>query len=157
MTYTVQVEHISFHRDEKRGEDGAVWYLILSPCPDNPCTHVCKTHPRTVHHYERQAFRRGATGHRLDATPEEIANDRANVWGWDGNREAPTITPSFLAQEVDKSGRRIRPYRMHSFLTAGQIQLCGDSTVTLTENPQSCWHETDKVRPAPRRRTRSAL
>jgi hypothetical protein len=129
--FTVQIMRISFARHETRGEDGAVWYLILSPCSDDPCTHVCEAHPRMVHRYERQGFRRGAFGHRLDATPEEIAGDRANVWGWDGNEAAPTITPSFLAAHD-------RPYVMHSFLRAGKLDLCGDSTVTLHPAPVPC-------------------
>lgn len=134
MSYTVQVLKTQFCRDDKRGEDGAVYYLILSPCPDNPCDHVCKAHPQMVHHYERHAFRRGESGHRLDATDEEKRSDRANVWGWDGNREAPTLSPSFLAREG-------RPYVMHSFLRSGKLELCGDSTVALHPNPISCWDE----------------
>lgn len=129
--FTVQVEKIAFARDETRGEDGAVTYLILSPCPDDPCTHVCSVHPRMVHHYERQAFRRGYFGHRLDATQQEIAENKANVWGWDGNTDAPTLSPSFLAAAR-------RPYVMHSFLRAGRLELCGDSTVTIEPNPLPC-------------------
>lgn len=134
MTYTVQIERIQFARDAKRGEDGAAWYLILSPCEEcklDPNHHSCVAHPGMVHDYERQAFRRGAFGHRFDATPQEIADDKANVWGWDGNTAAPTLAPSFLAVAH-------RPYRLHSFLTAGQLQLCGDSTVTLHPNPTPC-------------------
>lgn len=136
--FTVQIDHIHFGRSDQRGEDGAVYYLILSPCTDDPCNHVCTTHPRMVHRYERQAFRLGASGHRLDATPEEIAKHRANVWGWDGNTDSPTLQPSFLAREVDDEGKVIRPYRMHSFLRAGRIELCGDSTVTLALSPRAC-------------------
>lgn len=137
--YTVQVLRIQFARDAERGEDGAARYLILSPCAEcvtNPGHHVCEAHPGMVHHYERQAFRRGAFGHRPNATPEEIRSDRANVWGWDGNTEAPSLTPSFLAKQG-------RPYLMHAYLTAGQLVLCGDSTITLHPNPQQCeeWQE----------------
>jgi hypothetical protein len=131
VSYTVQIWRIQLARDEKRGEDGAVWYLILSPCHDQPCNHVCASHPRMVHQYERQAFRRGAFGHRLDATEEEKRTDRANVWGWDGNQDAPTLEPSFLAREG-------RSYVMHSFLRAGRLELCGDSTVVLHPDPVPC-------------------
>jgi hypothetical protein len=124
----VLIAHISFSRHEGRGEDGAVWYLILGEPNDRV---VCAAHPGRKHHYERQAFRRGTAGHRLDATPEEIAEDRANVWGWDGSVEAPTVTPSFLAHEG-------RPYRLHSFLRGGRLDLCGDSTVVLS-TLGSCW------------------
>ena len=128
MSYEVLIDHIQFSRDDKRGEDGAVWYMILGEQNDRV---VCSVHPKRKHHYERQAFRRGRNGHRLDATPEEVAKDYANVWGWDGNTAAPTILPSFLA----KKGR---PYCLHSFLRGGKLELCGDSTVTLSA-AQPCW------------------
>jgi hypothetical protein len=128
MTYEVLIDHVHFERDDKRGEDGAVWYLILGE-PEPRV--VCSVHPGRRHHYERQAFRRGAFGHRLDATKEEIDDDRANVWGWDGNTEAPTLTPSYLA-------KKHRPYCMHSFLRRGRLDLCGDSTVALSA-AQPCW------------------
>jgi hypothetical protein len=138
MSFTVQIERIQFHHDGKRGEDGSVLYLILSPCPDEPCNHVCESHPRMVHHYARQAFRRGEFGHRTDATPEEIASHRANVWGWDGNTEAPTLNPSFLVEHGV-------PYRMHSFLRAGRLELCGDSTVALHPSPVPCRDPFDQA------------
>lgn len=131
MRYDVLIDHIYFIRDDKRGEDGAVWYLVLGE-PNEKV--VCSLHPKRTHHYERQAFRRGANGYRLDATEQEKAENKANVWGWDGNREAPTVTPSFLAVAH-------RPYRMHSFLRGGRLELCGDSTVVASGLP-SCWdHE----------------
>lgn len=135
--FTVQIESIDIRRNDETGEDGAVYYLILTPCTERPCRHICVTHPEMAHHYERQGFRLGGSGHRLNATEEEKANDRANVWGWDGNREAPTILPSFLALDV-KDGKKLRPYRMHSFLRAGQLELCGDSTVRLHPSPAPC-------------------
>lgn len=129
MTYHVLVDHVYFVRDEKRGEDGAVWYLILGE-PKEGVT--CPIHPGREHHYERQAFRLGGNGYRLDATDQEKQEDKANVWGWDGNREAPTILPSFLAAKD-------RPYLMHSYLTAGKLALCGDSTVVVDPSILSCW------------------
>jgi hypothetical protein len=137
VSYTVQIDHINFERNEAEGTDGSVYYLILSPCPDDPCNHVCRSHPRMVHHYERQAFRRGKSGHRANASAEDIANDHANVWGWDGNQEAPTLTPSFLALDA-KGDRVLRPYRMHSYLTKGRLDVLGDSTVQLHPNPVPC-------------------
>jgi hypothetical protein len=145
--FTVQVEQVHFQRDDKRGEDGAIYYLLLTPCTERPCTHVCATHPEMAHHYERQGFRLGGSGHRLDASAEDIKQDRANIWGWDGNREAPTLTPSYLALDV-KNGETIRPYRMHSFLRSGRIELCGDSTVTLHPSPAACVDRPDAaIRP----------
>lgn len=129
MDYAVLLDHISVVRSKERGEDGAVWYVILG----EPHERVsCPLHPKRTHHYERQPFRRGSNGFRLNATAQEITEDKANVWGWDGNENAPTLTPSFLAAKG-------RPYRMHSFLTAGQLKLCSDSTVILMDPATSCW------------------
>jgi hypothetical protein len=85
------------------------------------------------HHYCRQAFRRGAGGYRLNSTPEEQQNHQANVWGWDGNSDAPTLQPSFLVRPEFGV-----PYRLHCFIRQGCIDLCNDSTVTLHPNPQPC-------------------
>lgn len=71
--FTVQIKSIQFARNEERGEDGAVWYLLLTPYSERPCRHVCATHPMMEHHYERQAFRLGSSGHRLNATAEELS------------------------------------------------------------------------------------
>lgn len=140
--FRMQVEQVHFSRNETENTDGHVLYLILSPCPGDPpgspCRHVCDAHPVQVHHYEFQRFRRGGFGHRKDATPEQIARDEANVWGWAGD-DPPTLSPSFLALDA-KGGKVLRPYRAHLFLRAGRIDLCGDSTVTLEPNPRSCTH-----------------
>lgn len=141
MGYTIQLDRVYFQRNELEDTAGAALYLILSPCPDNPCNHVCRSHPRMVHHYELQRFRLGSFGHRKNASAQEIAENKANVWGWDGNREQPTLRASFLGQERDDKGKQIRPYRVHLFLTAGKIELCGDSTVTLHPNPLPCTHD----------------
>lgn len=141
MTPTIQIDSIVFERDEKAGTDGAVYYLILYPCEERPCTHVCATHPERTHAYERQAFRLGTFGHRLNGTPKEIQNNQANVWGWDGNKDAPTLSPSFL-------GHRDR-YLIHLFLKAGRIDLCGDSTLVVATDPHPC---RDKAKPRRRRK-----
>ncbi len=53
------------------------------------------------------------------ATIEDIP-----VWGWDGDRERPTLHPSIRcnwgAGEV-----------FHGFLRAGKIEICADSTVKV--------------------------
>ncbi|MEM3857517.1 MAG: DUF6527 family protein [Thermoprotei archaeon] len=46
-----------------------------------------------------------------------------NVWSWDGNKEAPTLTPSFLYHDQD--------VRIHLFLKHGKIELLPDSTAKL--------------------------
>lgn len=131
--YEALIDHIQFARDEARGEDGAVWYLVLSPCEQcktNPDHHRCAAHPGMVHHYERQAFALDGPKHRPGASADDIANDRANIWKWDGNTSAPTIEPSFLAAHG-------RPYRMHSYVRGGKLDLCSDSDVTLSTQ-RSC-------------------
>jgi hypothetical protein len=50
-----------------------------------------------------------------------------NVWKWDGNREHPTISPSFLCDMLADG------FRIHLFLIAGKIDLLSDSTVTLVQ------------------------
>lgn len=124
--------------------DGEAFYEIHVPCADTPrCETVC-TEPVCAsarlrgeafhHHYERQLFASKAKGgqHQLKgATEEDIEGDRANVWEWDGSRDAPTLTPSFLGVERDRKGRTVRPFRVHLYLTKGRIDLLSDSTVTL--------------------------
>lgn len=58
-------------------------------------------------------------------------------WGWNGNAEKPTFTPSVLV----KTGSRVDPSCVweegdppevcHSFVTDGQIQFLGDCTHEL--------------------------
>ena len=57
----------------------------------------------------RQPYTRAAPHYR-DGEP---------VWRWDGNAEAPTLTPSFH--------HRSRGVVVHLFLTRGAIRLCADS------------------------------
>lgn len=50
-----------------------------------------------------------------------------NVWAWDGNREAPSLTPSFLHESPRKE------YRIHLYFTKGEIDLLPDSTARFEE------------------------
>jgi len=50
------------------------------------------------------------------------------AWTWDGNVEAPTITPSILTQSVDAEGK---PTICHSYLKAGRFEFLGDCTHSL--------------------------
>lgn len=43
-------------------------------------------------------------------------NRGADCWIWDGNREAPTVTPSILQSGL--------PCKWHGFLTAGEFRSC---------------------------------
>lgn len=74
-------------------------------------------------YYMLQPFVLGA--HRQDATGRISMK---NLWGWDGNRDAPTLSPSFACED-NREG--CLPVRVHLFLKAGRIELCSDSTVQL--------------------------
>lgn len=50
-----------------------------------------------------------------------------HVWKWDGNRDAPTLQPSFLYRSTG--------WCVHLFLTAGKIQPCGDQTARVLTEP----------------------
>lgn len=53
-----------------------------------------------------------------------ITIDHADGWTWDGNEDAPTISPSILVQYGDQPGDR----RCHSFVRAGVWQFLADCT-----------------------------
>lgn len=44
--------------------------------------------------------------------------DQSNAWKWDGNREAPTLTPSILHW----GGGRGEPATWHGWLRAGKLE-----------------------------------
>jgi hypothetical protein len=49
-----------------------------------------------------------------------------NVWAWDGNKDAPTLSPSFALDAGTG-------WRVHLFFQNGKINLCSDSTVKLEQ------------------------
>lgn len=51
-------------------------------------------------------------------------------WTWDGNREAPTVSPSILVQYngSDAGIDGAPPARCHLFIRSGQIEFLGDCT-----------------------------
>lgn len=69
--------------------------------------------------------------------PHTIKTIGDGSWGWNGNADRPTFTPSVLAtwpanpdaSEEFKEWRTER--RCHSFVTDGLIQFLGDSTHEL--------------------------
>lgn len=131
---TVQVDGVQVHGERHAdGEEGAVWYLVL--VPHAGAETCCATHPGALHCYERQPFRRGTHGFLEGASTADVNSNRANVWGWDGNRETPTLSPSFWA---DRTGSPVAPYVLHCFFRAGRIDLCPDSTVRLETVPRRC-------------------
>lgn len=76
--------------------DGVVWYEVL--CED-----------RTI--YLRQLFVKGLNIHGY--------NDMSIVWSWDGDRENPTLNPSFLWPDG----------RLHLFVRHGNLDILPDTTV----------------------------
>lgn len=70
-------------------------------------------------------------------TPHALAVKGPQAWGWNGNGDSPTFTPSVLvthdakpdASEEFKEWRTER--RCHSFITDGRIQFLSDCTHAL--------------------------
>lgn len=72
-------------------------------------------------------------------SPHSIRTAGPTAWGFDGNLQAPTFTPSLLVTwkepsevegEFDDPSKDV-PQVCHSFITAGQIQFLGDCTHAL--------------------------
>lgn len=63
-----------------------------------------------------------------------LHNSNGPQWKWDGNADAPTLTPSMLI----RWGKKVDPSCedeggiCHYILTAGIINFCGDSTHALS-------------------------
>lgn len=89
------------------GVDGAIKYAITQEVEGEN-----GEEPWTYHMYQP-----------FSSKGMQQVNNR-NVWAWDGNKEQPTLTPSWI---VDCSPA----YRIHLFFTQGKINLLSDSTVTL--------------------------
>lgn len=101
------------------GAEGTVFYVIedTSRRNDSDGGWAVVTH---LH----QPFARDGPKHYKGATEEEVRKNVANIWKWDGNREAPTLDPSFLCVYPSEPG-----FRIHSYLRGGKLELLGDSTV----------------------------
>lgn len=82
------------------------------------------------------------TGHVIAIAADET-RPGGPVWGYNGDPEAPTFTPSILVRSSERltederrrvlAGEKIqhRPTVCHSFVTAGQIQFLSDCTHAL--------------------------
>lgn len=73
-----------------------------------------------------------------------ISTEGPNAWGWNGDLERPTFTPSVLVtgaqwaegEAFHKPQHHIEPgglIRCHSFVTGGRIQFLSDSTHALAD------------------------
>ena len=72
-----------------------------------------------------------------------VSGPNGPVWGWNGDRERPTLTPSIRVQGTvaltDEQCARVlageplepEPLLCHTFVTDGQIQYLGDCTHAL--------------------------
>lgn len=76
--------------------------------------------------------------------PFRIARDPSEgpnypVWGFNGDREKPTFTPSLMVHPtpVNADGSQYQR-RCHLFLTNGQIQFCSDSEHSLAGQTVEC-------------------
>lgn len=136
MPGTIQISGVRFY-DEPRpdGEAGWVHYLILLPLTPERGDFRCLAHPGLDHWHEGQPFRIGPWKPRDGASPEAIAQNSANLWGWNGVKDPATLT---LTPSLGLFPGPGRPYNAHLFLTNGRIQLCGDATVTVHPNPTPC-------------------
>ncbi len=78
-------------------------------------------------------------------TVEDVPNRQGPIWGYNGNPDAPTFTPSILVQyngtdagQNRADGRLAPPAICHSFVTNGHIQFLGDCTHALAARPSKC-------------------
>lgn len=78
--------------------------------------HIFLRHPRK----EQEIFGDEARGE-IVHLPIRIGESISSpvCWGWNGNREAPTITPSILVYGGDGNGGRTEYW--HGFLTDGKL------------------------------------
>lgn len=60
-------------------------------------------------------------------TVKDDPNRQGPIWGFNGNYDAPTFTPSILVEGSMRAG----PMRCHSFVTDGQIQFLPDCNHAL--------------------------
>ena len=60
---------------------------------------------------------------------------KVNVWTWDGNKEEPTITPSFLLPD----------FRLHLYVRKGKLDILPDTTVDCSDYKRLKWEEFFKV------------
>lgn len=78
--------------------------------------------------------------HIIHTIPDQPSGNGKTAWGFNGNMERPTFTPSLLVRftealtddEIERlhAGEKITPVDVvcHSFITDGMIQFLGDCT-----------------------------
>ncbi|HEX2868794.1 MAG TPA: DUF6527 family protein [Ignavibacteriales bacterium] len=68
-------------------------------------------------------------GHVVYTDPQHPQASNGAHWGFNGNLEKPTFSPSILVSWNE--GENYTPKRCHSFVTDGKIQFLTDSTHEL--------------------------
>lgn len=58
--------------------------------------------------------------------PHPVPTTGSHAWGFNGNTERPTLTPSILVHESRCDDGTIGVIRCHSYVTDGRIQFLGD-------------------------------
>lgn len=112
------VHHIQWFDEPTLGAEGMVWYTV-QPRGNQDETKVM---------FLVQRFAKGPIRDHIHE-----GGGRTIIWGWNGNREAPTLTPSYRSQFHFHYDDGLQEVMVHLFLKKGKIQLCGDSTVTLED------------------------
>jgi len=59
--------------------------------------------------------------------------DGRNIWAWDGNREAPTLTPSFGCELSPVSRSSASRVYVHIYLTAGKMVDSGSEGIIFDD------------------------
>ena len=107
------------HPDRIANCDGRVWYEFNDG--------------RTI--YSDQLFARKGRA---------IINNR-NVWAWDGNRDAPTLTPSYRVWVGE-------PHVLHLHVSGGKLDILPDSNIEHGDVIKLTWEEffgdTEPLTPA---------
>lgn len=124
----LRINHIQFFDQEPLlstdgspaypGAEGGVWYLAVRPGEENQFWYL-------------QIFRRGPHG-KLSNWKHSDGDNRGNVWGWNGDREKPSLSTSFVCPSPRGSIKN-HPY-VHLFLREGRIDLLPDSEVVLDDH-----------------------
>lgn len=69
--------------------------------------------------------------HSADDGTHMVPTTGPNAWGFNGDVDRPTFTPSILVHEVKRTDGSTFSPRCHSFVTDGRIAFCTDSAHAL--------------------------
>lgn len=70
-------------------------------------------------------------GYRFDCPgchePHVVQTSGDHAWGFNGDVDKPTFSPSVLIQWRDHDGVAVAEHRCHFFIRDGRIEFCSDS------------------------------